>query len=68
MEQEMSYEQNVEKLTDLIAQLQTGGLTLKQALSCFEECVGLVKICEIQLERASEQLRILSGGDAAESS
>jgi exodeoxyribonuclease VII small subunit len=66
-EREASYEQNIEKLTDLITRLQTGGLTLKQVLSCFEECVGLVGTCEAQLERASEQLRILSGDNAAES-
>jgi exodeoxyribonuclease VII small subunit len=63
MEQEMSYEQNVERLADLIGRLQAGGLTLEQVLTCFQECIGLVKTCEIQLERASEQLRILSGDD-----
>jgi exodeoxyribonuclease VII small subunit len=66
MDQEMSYEQNVEKLADLIAQLQTGGLTLNRMLSCLEDCVGLVKTCEAQLGRASEQLRILSGVGAAD--
>ncbi|MDR1206383.1 MAG: exodeoxyribonuclease VII small subunit [Peptococcaceae bacterium] len=66
MEQETTYEQNVERLADLIGRLQAGGLTLNQVLSCFEECVGLVKTCETQLERASDQLRILSGDGAAE--
>jgi exodeoxyribonuclease VII small subunit len=56
----LTYEENIKKLDSLVSQLEKGELPLEAALTCFEEGIGLIRVCQNQLERAAERIQILS--------
>jgi exodeoxyribonuclease VII small subunit len=60
MTQKMTYEENIKKLDSLVGRLEKGELDLEAALVCFEEGIGLIRVCQSQLERAAERIQILS--------
>ena len=60
MEEKTTYEENIKKLDSLVSQLEKGELALETALACFEEGIGLIRVCQSQLERAAERIQILS--------
>lgn len=55
-----SFEESMQRLEILVRQLERGELGLEQSLTCFEEGIGLVKLCQGQLDRAAQQIQILT--------
>ena len=55
------FEQALEELEGIVAQMEDGRLSLDQSLSAYRRGAELVKVCETALERAKEQVRVLDG-------
>ena len=53
--EEKSFEENLERLKDLVRQLQSGELTLDDSLKVFEEGIKLSKVLEEKLKNIEAQ-------------
>jgi exodeoxyribonuclease VII small subunit len=59
-----SFEQSLEELEKIVADLESGKLGLSDALSRYEEGVKHLKACQQLLEQAERKIELLSGVDA----
>ena len=57
---EKSFEENMARLEELVRQLERGELSLEDALTCYQEGVALVSICQGSLDRAAKDVEILT--------
>ena len=67
--QEMSFEQAMERLEKITAELSREGITLEESLSLYEEGVVLARTCNQYLEdteRKIKMLQISSDGEIEE--
>jgi len=55
-----TYEENMRRLEEIVQQLEKGDISLEEGLTAFEEGVGLIKICQQQLERVSEKIQVVT--------
>ena len=53
--EEKSFEENLERLKELVRQLQSGELTLDDSLKVFEEGIKLSKVLEDKLKNIETQ-------------
>ena len=60
MSKSIKFEEAIEKLDFEVRRLESGELTIDEALSSFEETVKLVKICNERLESAESRVRMLT--------
>jgi exodeoxyribonuclease VII small subunit len=58
---ERSYEEAIERLTDIVQRLEAGELSLEESLKLFEEGVGLARFCAGKLDAAEGRLEIFLG-------
>lgn len=58
------FEQSIQKLETLVKQLEAGTLPLEEALTAFQEGVGLVKQCQTLLSRAEQKVDVLIKANA----
>ncbi len=61
---ELTFEQAYSRLEELLAKLDEGGLSLEEALKCYEEASALAARCNELLDAA--ELRIRQVRDASE--
>ena len=68
MSNSTQFEQSLEKLETLVKNLESGSLPLEQALTAFQEGVGLVKNCQTLLAQAEQKVEVLikASGEAIE--
>src|SRR5689334_6899693 len=59
-----SFEQSLEELEKIVAELESGKLGLSDALARYEEGVKHLKGCQKLLEMAERKIELLSGVDA----
>lgn len=60
----MEFEKSIERLEQIVSQMEQGNLPLDQALKLFEEGTGLVKSCAKQLDEAELRVvRLMKGAD-----
>ena len=61
-----SFERAIERLEEIVDELESGDLELEAALGAFEEGVRLSKACAAQLDVAERRIEVLTreGGDA----
>lgn len=59
-----SFEEAVQQLQEIVEALEAGELGLQESLGKFEEGIGLLKTCNEVLERAEQQIEVLTGVDA----
>ena len=57
-----SFDDGLDRLEALVQQLETGSLSLEEALSKFEEGVGLSKALQEQLAEAQRRVEVLKRG------
>ena len=55
----MTFEEAMQKLEASVASLESGKLTLDEALSVFEEGISLVKKCRNDLDSAEQKIEML---------
>ena len=60
MSEKIKFEEAMERLETEVRRLESGNMSIDDALSSFEEAVRLVKICNEKLTVAGERVRILT--------
>lgn len=59
MEEKLSFEQALQRLEQVVRQLETGDLSLDSALALFQEGVALARQCGTQLDAAEARIEKL---------
>ncbi len=65
-EQALSYEQALERLEGTLRRLDGGDLPLEEAIGCFQEGLGYIRLCQEKLAAAEGQLKVLNGDQFVE--
>lgn len=55
----VNFEENIEKLENIISDLEKGNLNLEESISKFEEGIKISKECNKMLENAEKKITIL---------
>ena len=59
----MAFEEAMERLEEIVGQLEKGETSLEDALSLFEEGVRLSRFCREKLDEAEKKVEMLLQGD-----
>lgn len=57
--EEVSFEENMERLEKIVAELEKGDLNLDDSVKKFEESINISKKCNDILEKAEKKITIL---------
>ena len=60
MEQQQSYEKALERLEQVIDELDTGELPLEASIQLFQDGLEMIKICQAKLNDAEGKIRQLT--------
>lgn len=63
-DEKMTYDEAVQRLESIVAQLERGGKNLDETLAMFEEGTELLRQCQTELAEAEGRLAELSLGEA----
>ncbi len=58
----VSFEEAMEELGRLVAQMEAGELPLEASVAAYQRGSELVKICAAQLDRVDQQVKVLEAG------
>lgn len=58
--EKLDFEKSLESLEQVVEALESGSLTLDQALKRYEEGVGLVRACQMKLTETEKKIEILT--------
>ena len=65
-EKELSFEQSLQRLEEIVAALEKGDVTLSDSMAMFEEGTALIHKCSTMLDSAEQQVvRLKKGPDGA---
>ena len=56
---EISFEESLKRLENLVNKMESGDATLEQSLVWFEEGMDLIKFCQVQLNNAEQKVQEL---------
>ncbi|MEN6385479.1 MAG: exodeoxyribonuclease VII small subunit [Phycisphaerales bacterium] len=59
-EKNLSFEQALNKLTDIVTKIENGQISLEQSLVQYEEGMDLIKYCRGILEKAEKRIEEIS--------
>lgn len=66
-EKELSFEENLQKLEEIVKNLESGNVLLDDAIDKFNEAIKLSKLCDDKLKKAEENVnKILNSNDQLE--
>jgi len=57
---QMSFEEALKRLEELVGKLERGELSLEESVRAFEEGVQLARRCEALLDQAEQKLKLLN--------
>lgn len=64
MSEKVTFETQIQRLEQIVAQLERGDVALADSLALFEEGTKLVAACSGELEQAEQQVvRLMKGSD-----
>lgn len=66
MDNKITFEQALARLEEIVRMLESGSAPLDRSLELFEEGVGLVKMCNSQLDNVEQRIKILSKNESGE--
>ena len=55
-EKELNFEENLEKLEELVKDLENGNVPLDEAIEKYQEAMKLAKVCDDKLKKAEEAI------------
>ncbi len=61
--EDMTFEEAMAKLEEIVRKLEGGSAPLDQSLAMFEEGVALVKLCNSRLDAAEQKVKILTAAE-----
>ena len=65
-ERQMTFEQRIQRLTEIVAELEKGSVPLADSLALFEEGTKLIAACSKQLDQAEQQVvKLMKGPDGS---
>ena len=56
------FESALAELEAIVARMEDGQLTLEQSLTAYKRGAELLKLCQVQLADAQQQVKVLEGG------
>ncbi len=56
----MTFDEAMQHLSDLVGKLESGSLSLEDSLSCFEEAVRYIRLCNEKLAAARQKVAVLT--------
>lgn len=59
----LTFEENLEKLEDIVKKLENGDIPLDDAIDNFSEAMKLSKICDEKLKKAEEEVNQILNKD-----
>lgn len=63
-EEKLTFEQALQRLDEIVKQMERGNISLDDSLHLFEEGTTLVRQCGAQLDRAEQKIvRLMKGPD-----
>ena len=62
-EKKLSFEENIEKLEEILSKLEDEKLSLDMSVKLYEEGMKLVSTCNRELEDVERKIKILTRGD-----
>lgn len=62
-EKELSFEENLEKLEDIVKKLESGDIPLDDAIDKFNDAMNLVKVCDERLKNAEKSIAKIVNDD-----
>lgn len=63
MSNEMTFEQALARLEQIVKALEGGNVPLEDLIKLFDEGTGLVKLCTERLDKAEEKVKLLQMKD-----
>ena len=60
---ELSFEENLEKLEEIVKNLESGNIPLDDAIDSFNEAMKLAKNCDEKLKKAEEKVNKILNKD-----
>ena len=64
MENQLNFEQSLQRLEEIVRQMEQGNVTLDESLKLFEEGTALAASCSKQLDTAElKVVRLMKGND-----
>ena len=63
---DMTYEQAISRLEEIVAVLEKGGTPLDEAVKLFEEGANLSRLCNEMLKKAELKITELTAGEKAD--
>jgi exodeoxyribonuclease VII small subunit len=66
MKKQLSFEEALKEMEEIVGQLERDDLTLSDALAHFERGVTLMRICDSQLKSAEGKIKELTKGENGE--
>lgn len=58
-DENLKFEEAIDKLEDIVQELESGGLSLDDSLDKFTEGVKLVKFCNQELDKAEKKIELV---------
>jgi exodeoxyribonuclease VII small subunit len=60
-----TFERAMQRLEEIVDELEQGSLSLEDSLKIYEEGVGLIKFCGVKLEETEKKVKVLTkNGDS----
>ena len=59
----MTFEARLQRLQEIVAALESGALPLEDSVNVYKEGLALTRACREQLEKARNEVRLLSDGE-----
>ena len=66
MDNNITFEQALARLEEIVRMLESGSAPLDKSLELFEEGVKLVKMCNSQLDNVEQRIKILSKNESGD--
>jgi exodeoxyribonuclease VII small subunit len=63
MKTKMTFEERLQRLQEIVAGLESGALPLEESVNLYKEGLTLSRQCKEQLEKARNEVLLLSGGE-----
>lgn len=60
MTEEIKFEKALERLEKIVEELESGNISLEEALKKYEEGVNLSRMCQTKLEQAEKKIEVLT--------
>lgn len=60
MPDNLTFEDNIKKLEEIVRRLERGEIALEEGLGAFEEGISLIRQCQKQLDQAAHRIQVLT--------